>query len=140
VDAATFHDFGKLDPLTQAQLGKGREARLTWDYMDGAWRICGPTARIWLRGLAVHHAPGLPSPPVHFPPKFIKDPSNYRRLRGVRRDDGVAAEKHRAQIEHTEDLLPVMHATLCIAAYGFLICERQTIPFRTPVRLSRDDG
>jgi CRISPR-associated endonuclease/helicase Cas3 len=104
VDAATFHDLGKLDPDVQVALRKGREAKLRWDHIDAGvahLRSCRANMAAWL--VRAHHAPGLPSCPVHF-----SDPRD-RHLRG-RRDDTELPDRHQAQIERTDRLLPVMLA------------------------------
>src|ERR1700689_805977 len=70
VDAATFHDLGKLDPLTQKELCGGRGTKLTWDHVDaGVAHLMAHGARMaaWL--VRAHHAPGLPSSPFHFTDK-----------------------------------------------------------------------
>lgn len=47
LDAAEFHDFGKLDPQTQRELRQGRGARLTWDHIDaGVAHLDGEKARM----------------------------------------------------------------------------------------------
>lgn len=111
VDAATFHDLGKLDPDIQAALQRGRGARLGWDHIDAGvahlW-ACGARTAAWL--VRAHHAPGLPSQAAHFPPPFVRDRSKFRHLRGARRDDGTS-EPHRRQIERTDRFLPGMLAT-----------------------------
>lgn len=106
VDAATFHDLGKLDPEIQAALRQGRNARLDWDHIDAGvahLRASGAYMAAWI--VRAHHAPGLPSLPVH----FAKSP-NARRLRGVRRDEGVAPELHEQQIARTDGMLDAMIA------------------------------
>lgn len=106
VDAATFHDLGKLDPEIQAALRQGRNARLDWDHIDAGvahLHASGAYMAAWMA--RAHHAPGLPSLPVH----FVKSP-NARRLRGVRRDEGVAPEIHEQQIARTDDMLDAMIA------------------------------
>lgn len=106
VDAATFHDLGKLDPEIQTALRQGRNARLGWDHIDAGvahLRASGAYMAAWM--VRAHHAPGLPSLPVH----FAKSP-NARRLRGVRRDEGVAPEVHEQQIARTDGLLDRMIA------------------------------
>lgn len=106
VDAATFHDLGKLDPQSQAALCQGCNARLDWDHIDAGvahLRASGAYMAAWM--VRAHHAPGLPSLPVH----FAKSP-NARRLRGVRRDEGVAPEVHEQQIARTDGMLDRMIA------------------------------
>jgi CRISPR-associated endonuclease/helicase Cas3 len=102
VDGATFHDLGKLDPDSLAALRKGREAKLVWDHIDAGvahLRACGAFTAAWI--VRAHHAPGLPSLPVHFAG------GSPRRLRG-RRDDSAAPERHQEQITRTDRLLPAM--------------------------------
>lgn len=103
-EAATFHDFGKLDPDTQAALHQGRNARLDWNHIDaGVAQLMkhGAEGSAWL--VRSHHAPGLPSHPFHFADK------RRRHLRGCRGDDGnIAPEKHARQIAHTDRLLGSM--------------------------------
>jgi len=99
VDAATFHDLGKLDPEIQAALHQGRDARLRWDHIDAGvahLRAQGAAMAAWM--VRAHHAPGLPSRPIHFTSR--DDP----RLRG-RRDDNDDLERHREQIQRTDSLL-----------------------------------
>ena len=106
VDAATFHDLGKLDPKIQATLRQGRNATLDGDHIDAGvahLRASGAYMAAWM--VRAHHAPGLPSLPVH----FAKSP-NARRLRGVRRDEGVAPEMHEQQIARTDGMLDTMMA------------------------------
>ncbi|WP_295046690.1 DEAD/DEAH box helicase [uncultured Paracoccus sp.] len=101
-DAATFHDLGKIDPDVQAALARGRGERLDWDHIDAGvahLRSCGAEMAAWL--VRAHHAPGLPSQPVHFTSK------HDRRLRGRRRDDD-AYQDHQSQIDRTNDLLAKM--------------------------------
>lgn len=104
-DAATFHDLGKLDPDVQAALARGRGARLAWDHIDAGvahLTACGAAMAAWL--VRAHHAPGLPSQPVHFAGH------HDRRLRGRRQDDD-APEHHRLQIDRTNRLLAKMLET-----------------------------
>ena len=100
IDAATFHDLGKLDPENQAALRQGRSAKLPWDHIDAGvahLSACKACTAAWVvRG---HHAPGLPSLPDHFTTK------HDRRLRGRRNDDCDPADQQR-QIERTERYLP----------------------------------
>jgi len=102
IDAATFHDLGKLDPENQAALRQGRTAKLPWDHIDAGvahLRACKASTAAWVvRG---HHAPGLPSLPAHFTTK------HDRRLRGRRYDDCDPADQQR-QIERTDRYLPSM--------------------------------
>lgn len=102
VDAATYHDLGKLDPELQKALHKGRSARLGWDHIDAGvahLRARGSFMAAWLvRG---HHAPGLPSKPAHFAR------ADDRNLRGRRRDSDES-DSHDRQIERTDALLPSM--------------------------------
>jgi len=108
-DAATFHDLGKLDPAIQGALRQGRNARLAWDHIDAGvahLRACRAGMAAWI--VRAHHAPGLPSQPEHFPSRLTKDKSNFRKLRGIRRDDGTTPERHREQIQRTDDLLSAM--------------------------------
>lgn len=105
VDAATFHDLGKLDPEIQAALRQGRNARLDWDHIDAGvahLRACGAYMGAWI--VRAHHAPGLPSLPVHFTNK------DDRHLRG-RRNDDIAPEPHQEQIARTDRLLNTMIAS-----------------------------
>ncbi|MEJ1976284.1 MAG: hypothetical protein WDN49_09465 [Acetobacteraceae bacterium] len=102
LDAATFHDLGKLDPDIQDALRRGRNARLCWDHIDAGvahLRACGAQMAAWI--VRAHHAPGLPSWPAHFADR------GDRQLRG-RRDDGDIIERHRTQIGRTDRLLPIM--------------------------------
>lgn len=106
VDAATFHNLGKLDPEIQAALRQGRGARLDWDHIDaGVAHLSASGAYMAAWMVRAHHAPGLPSLPVH----FAKSP-NARRLRGVRRDEGIAPEVHKQQIARTDGMLDRMIA------------------------------
>lgn len=102
VDAATFHDLGKLDPDIQAALRQGRTARLCWDHVDAGvahlWAHGAKTAA-WL--VRAHHAPGLPSKPAHF------TRTNDPHLRG-RRHDASHQNHHQEQIERTDSLLATM--------------------------------
>lgn len=104
VDAATFHDLGKLDPEVQVALRHGRGAKLCWDHIDAGvahLRACGAYMAAWI--VRAHHAPGLPSLPVHFTNK------DDRHLRG-RRNDDIAPESHQEQIARTDGLLDTMTA------------------------------
>ena len=99
VDAATFHDLGKLDPDIQGALRKGRNAKLEWDHVDAGvahLRACGANMAAWV--VRAHHAPGLPSFPAHFTDK------RDRHLRG-RRNDGEEPDRHQEQIERTDGIL-----------------------------------
>ncbi|MBI1867240.1 MAG: CRISPR-associated protein [Methylocystis sp.] len=101
-DAATFHDLGKLDSEIQQAFHKGRGAALPWDHIDAGvahLRSCGASMAAWL--VRAHHAPGLPSKPIHFSDK------RDRRLRGRRRDDEDPA-RHQEQIARTDRFLPAM--------------------------------
>lgn len=105
VDAATFHDLGKLDPCLQAALSRGPDERLPWDHIDAGvahLRACEAHMAAWI--VRAHHAPGLPSLPVHF------TTGRDRNLRG-RRNDELALECHHKQIERTRHLLSAMLAT-----------------------------
>ena len=107
--AAAFHDLGKLDPDIQAALRRGRDAKLCWDHVDaGVAHLMDSGAEMaaWL--VRAHHAPGLPSSPAHFAPRGVRPGPNFRQLRGVRRDEGVADEEHRRQIRRTDELLAAM--------------------------------
>ena len=102
VDAATFHDLGKLDPEIQAALHQGRGARLDWDHIDAGvahLRASGAYMAAWM--VRAHHAPGLPSCPFHFTSK------HDRHLRGRRNDDSkiTPLEQHQEQIARTDRLL-----------------------------------
>lgn len=100
--AATFHDLGKLDPEIQAALHRGRDARLRWDHVDaGVAHLSAHGAMMAAWIVRAHHAPGLPSCPVHFAGK------HSRRLRGRRRDD-VALDEHGAQTARTDRYLETM--------------------------------
>lgn len=104
-DAATFHDLGKLDPDVQAALARGRGERLYWDHIDAGvahLQSSGAKMAAWL--VRSHHAPGLPSQPVHFASR------RDRHLRGRRRDDD-APEDHQSQIDRTNRLLSKMLET-----------------------------
>lgn len=104
VDAAWFHDLGKLDPENQAGLRKGRGSKLCWDHVDaGVAHLRAAKAHMaaWL--VRSHHAPGLPSKPFHF------DRKTDRRLRGCR-SDADDLVRHKAQIERTDRYLPEMLA------------------------------
>lgn len=104
IDAATFHDLGKLDSETQAELRRGRGERLTWDHIDAgvaALREQGAKAAAWL--VRAHHAPGLPSHAQHF-----ADPRS-RKLRGCRHDE-KPPEDHQVQTDRTDEHLPFMLA------------------------------
>lgn len=101
--AATFHDLGKLDPDIQAGLAKGRAQSLAWDHIDaGVAHLRGSGAQMaaWL--VRAHHAPGLPSKPVHFDADDLG-----RKLRGRRRDEDDP-KRHDAQVARTETLLACM--------------------------------
>ena len=101
VDAATYHDLGKLDPDVQAALRRGRGAKLVWDHIDAGvahLRSNGSNMAAWL--VRAHHAPGLPSKVTHFVP-------DGRKLRGRRHDNGPAANDD-PQITRTDGLLPSM--------------------------------
>jgi len=104
VDAAVFHDLGKLDPDNQRALGKGRGASLPWDHIDAGvahLRSGNADMAAWL--VRAHHAPGLPSKPVHFSDK------RDRQLRGRRRDD-ENPDRHEEQIARTGQFLAAMLA------------------------------
>lgn len=111
IDAATFHDLGKLDRDVQSALKRGRGARLHWDHIDAGvahLRNYGANVAAWI--VRAHHAPGLPSLPTHFPSKGAANASNYRKLRGLRRDAGVPSECHQRQIDRTDAQLQYMLA------------------------------
>ncbi|MEN6452095.1 MAG: hypothetical protein ABFC96_16515, partial [Thermoguttaceae bacterium] len=96
VDAATFHDLGKLDSDTQAALRAGRGRKLKWDHVDAGVAYLS-TARNWMAAWLVraHHPPGLPEKQEHF------DADNKgRRLRGRRRD-GEDSRRHDEQKTRT---------------------------------------
>jgi len=108
-DAARFHDLGKLDPQTQAELRQGAGTKLSWDHVDAGvahLRASKAMTAAWLvRG---HHPPGLPSRLHHFTSR------TDRKLRGCRHDD-VRPDLHRAQIDRTDGELPTLldlHETL----------------------------
>jgi hypothetical protein len=51
IDAATFHDLGKLDPDVQKALRRGRDAKLGWDHIDAGvahLRASGAYMAAWL--------------------------------------------------------------------------------------------
>ena len=101
VDAAAFHDLGKLDPENQRALRQGRGAKLPWDHIDAGvahLRRCGAQIAAWL--VRAHHAPGLPSKPFH----FVKQ---GKHLRG-RRSDDRPYDDHRRQIERTDTTLALL--------------------------------
>lgn len=108
-DATLFHDLGKLDPLTQDELRRGRNGKLSWDHIDAGvahLTACGAMMAAWL--VRAHHAPGLPSRLLHFTDK------TDRKLRG-RRHDTKTPQEHRQQIERTDAHMPAMlaqHASL----------------------------
>ena len=128
-DAAIFHDSGKLDPDTQAELERGRGARLTWDHVDAGvahlW-ACGARAAAWM--VRAHHAPGLPSRSHHF-----SQPADPK-LRGCRYDDHPW-EKHEAQIRRTDE-----HLAWMLALHNSVLNEHKPTPSRAyfglPARLS----
>ena len=102
--ASTFHDLGKLDPDNQTALAAGRNAPLRWNHIDaGVAHLMGCKAFMaaWL--VRAHHAPGVPSQPVHFS-------DNGRRFRGRRRDDD-STELHDEQAARTDAYLPDLLAT-----------------------------
>ncbi len=101
IEAATFHDLGKLDPDTQAALRRGRGARLRWDHVDAGVAHLS-AAQDWMAAWLVrsHHAPGLPEKSEHFGP----DPGMARRLRG-RRNDADEPGRHEQQKAHTDQCL-----------------------------------
>lgn len=103
VDAAVFHDLGKLDPDVQTALSGGRGERLWWDHVDAGvahLRARKACMAAWL--VRAHHAPGLPSRATHFADE------QSRQLRGRRRDDQATPAEHAAQIERTDALLRSM--------------------------------
>lgn len=104
-DAGTFHDLGKLDPDDQKVFARFGAERLAWDHIDaGVAHLmrAGACAAAWLvRG---HHAPGLPSRPLHFS-RAGRNADQVRRLRG-RRSDDAAIERHAEQQQRTDRLLP----------------------------------
>jgi len=97
VEAATFHDLGKLDYHTQAVLQKGRRHKLRWDHVDAGVAHLS-ARRDWMAAWIVraHHPPGLPEKQEHFNPD-----NKGRRLRGRRRDD-ADAQRHAEQIARTD--------------------------------------
>ncbi len=86
--AAVFHDLGKLDPLMQSALRRGRDAKPEQhhDHIDAGVAHLSAMQH-WMAAWMVraHHAPGLPQRAEHFTEK------TDRHLRGVRRDE---APKH----------------------------------------------
>lgn len=97
--AASFHDFGKLDPENQCAFYKGRGNRLKWDHIDAGVAYLS-SKQDWMGAWLVraHHAPGLPQQAEHFAER------TDRRLRGRRRDDDTI-ERHEEQIQHTNLLI-----------------------------------
>src|SRR5215471_19268624 len=70
LDAATFHDLGKLDPDVQEVLRQTRHAKLRWDHIDAGvahLQACCANTAAWI--VPAHHSPGLPSLPGHFATK-----------------------------------------------------------------------
>lgn len=117
--AGTFHDLGKLDPDNQAALAAGRNAPLPWDHIDaGVAYLMARKAHTaaWL--VRAHHAPGVPSQPVHFS-------DNGRRLRGRRRNDD-SMDRHDEQVTRTDAHLPALLGIHAAAAGS-------TTPARTKV-------
>jgi CRISPR-associated endonuclease/helicase Cas3 len=97
VDAATYHDIGKLDPDNQAGLQHGRNGSLPWDHIDaGVAYLMNSQAEgaAWL--VRAHHSPGLPCWAEHFA-------KNGRKLRGRRRGPDFALHDH--QIQRTDGYL-----------------------------------
>ncbi|WP_050783273.1 DEAD/DEAH box helicase [Methylobacterium nodulans] len=97
VDAATYHDLGKLDPANQDGLRAGRHGVLPWDHIDaGVAHLMreGAEGAAWL--VRAHHSPGLPCWAEH----FVAD---GRRLRGRR--SGTDYEPHDIQTARTDRLL-----------------------------------
>ena len=95
--AATFHDLGKLDDDNQAILRGVEKGRLPWDHIDAGvahLKKIAPCAAWLVRG---HHAPGLPSRPLHFG-------GVGRKLRGRRHDVATndSRERHELQIQRTD--------------------------------------
>jgi CRISPR-associated endonuclease/helicase Cas3 len=94
--AATFHDFGKLDPDTQTVLRKGRGGKLKWDHIDAGVAHLSVQNHDWAAAWLVrgHHAPGFPQKAEHF------TENSDRRLRGRRNDDDDPL-RHHEQIVRT---------------------------------------
>ncbi len=109
VDAAIFHDLGKLDPANQAVLRGGRNKAMCWDHIDaGVAHLMANRAGSAAWAVRGHHAPGLPSKPEHFSGAG-RNPDQVRQLRGRRNDDETAA-RHAEQIERTDAQLAAMLA------------------------------
>lgn len=100
VDAATFHDLGKLDSDTQAVLRVGRRRKLHWDHIDAGVAHLSAACN-WMAAWLVraHHPPGLPEKQEHF-----NSDKKGRRLRGRRRDN-VDARRHDEQETRTNAFL-----------------------------------
>lgn len=132
-DAAIFHDLGKLDPDLQKALARGRGKRLDWDHIDAGvahLRNCHANMAAWI--VRAHHAPGLPSLPLHFADE------NSRRLRGQRRN-GVDSKEHQRQICRTDRLLPDMlktHAAVIGPFIGPCLPEKNATLHGLPLRLA----
>jgi CRISPR-associated endonuclease/helicase Cas3 len=109
LDAANFHDLGKLDPANQAVLRGSRNKALYWDHIDAGvahLMACGAGSAAW--AVRAHHSPGLPSKPEHFSRGF-RNADQVRQLRGRRNDDETAA-RHAEQIARTDAQLAAMLA------------------------------
>lgn len=108
VDAAAFHDLGKLDPENQPALRQGRGGRMPWDHMDAGVahlvRAGAFTAAWSVRG---HHSPGLPARATECSPLR---PGAWK-LRGGRigQRDADAGDALVARTDRTLDALVSAH-------------------------------
>lgn len=98
VNAATFHDLGKLDPEIQSVFRNGK-GKLYWDHIDAGVAHLS-NEQNWMAAWLVraHHAPGFPQKSEHFTEQ------TDRHLRGRRRDDNLK-ERHEEQIIHTNSMI-----------------------------------